>query len=51
MPDTATIERGELTLRYRNVSGDEVEGVDELVFLPRPGAPTKRLRLGAMTLR
>jgi hypothetical protein len=42
VPDTARLDAGELTLRYRNVvgvTGEEVVGVDILTFVPQPNIP------------
>ena len=37
VPDTATLNGTELTLRYRNVISGEVQGVDVLTFIPLTG--------------
>ena len=37
VPDTATLNGTQLTLRYRNVIGGEVQGVDVLTFVPLTG--------------
>lgn len=34
VPDTAVVDGEQLTLRYRNVVGGEVQGVDLLAFVP-----------------
>jgi hypothetical protein len=45
VPDTATINGGELTLHYRNVVLGQVQGVDVLTFVPQPGAPPEACSL------
>jgi hypothetical protein len=45
VPDTATLEGGELTLRYRSVVLGQVQGVDVLTFVPQPGAPPEACSL------
>jgi len=37
VPDTAVVNGEQLTLRYRNVIGGEVQGVDVLTFVPLTG--------------
>jgi hypothetical protein len=45
VPDTATLEGGELILRYRSVVLGQVQGVDVLAFVPQPGAPSEACSL------
>jgi hypothetical protein len=37
VPDTAVVNGEQLTLRYRNVVGGQVQGVDVLAFVPLTG--------------
>jgi hypothetical protein len=37
VPDTAEVDGEQLSLRYRNVIGGEVQGMDELTFVPLTG--------------